>query len=43
MTWLVFAELIPEARREVDARLLWLSLGASAAAMSALQLAFLAG
>jgi ZIP family zinc transporter len=43
MTWLVFAELIPEARREVDPHVLWLSVGASAAAMSALQLALLAG
>ncbi len=43
MTWLVCAELIPEARRELEPRVLWFSLSVSAAAMSALQLAFLAG
>jgi zinc transporter ZupT len=41
MTWLVFAELLPEARQELTLARLALWLGASLAAMSLLQLALL--
>jgi zinc transporter, ZIP family len=41
MTWLVFAELVPDARRELTARPFWVWLGGSFAGMSLLQLALL--
>ena len=41
MTWLVFAELVPDARRELTTRPFWAWLGGSFAGMSLLQLALL--
>jgi zinc transporter, ZIP family len=42
MAWLVFAELVPDARAELDRRTFALALGVSLLAMSALQAVFLA-
>lgn len=42
MAWLVFAELVPDARAELDRRTFAFALGSSLAAMSALQAVFLA-